>query len=119
MPTNKTLNIMTNLEIWAIKLIGVVAMATPFILGSGAFPPIICLIMFIGGFICYCVGNIILRENREKLEKKNSKLSRTNREMFDRIVSLESEIMYLNRGIDNSFIDIECEFRTRDVNDLI
>lgn len=109
---------MSNIEIWAVKLIGVVAMATPFILGSGAFPPAICLVMFIGGFICYCVGNIILRENKEKLEKKNFKLSRTNKQMFNRIVALECELDEFKRGVDNSFIDLDVHLQAKDVNDL-
>ncbi len=112
------LNIMTNFEIWAIKLIGVFAMATPFVFGSGAFPPIICLIMFIGGFTCYCVGNIILRENREKLEKKNSKLSQTNRAMFNRIIALECEVDDFKRGVDESFIDLNTHLQAKDANDL-
>jgi hypothetical protein len=88
----KTLSIMTNLEIWVIKLIGVFAIACPFIIGLEAFGGLLCLTIWTGGFTCYCVGNIMLREQKEALQKENTKLEKKCNDMFNRIVALEEEL---------------------------
>ena len=84
--------IMTNLEIWVIKLIGVFAIACPFIIGLEEFGALLCLTIWTGGFTCYCVGNIMLREQKEALQNENTKLERKCNDMFNRIVALEEEL---------------------------
>ena len=99
--TNATINLRLSfddrgdiavVEIWVIKLIGVFAIACPFIIGLEEFGALLCLTIWTGGFTCYCVGNIMLREQKEALQNENTKLERKCNDMFNRIVALEEEL---------------------------